>query len=419
MKTFLKLTAVLLFSAILAGFLYVSAFLPPFNVIVYEGTVTFHETNLTEPKQLKDETSITSKSPAFGVDNWHTYTPKEYTVIDHEISMNLGQVYRVKPQTENWKIEFTGGRRIKFINKENGTLVVKPTNRSQVGEYEVEIVFKDEPIQHRYRITVDLEPVNMEKLRSEILEIVGEDRENISVGIYDEFRDKKLYINRDRVRPPASISKLPVAILTLQAVEGGEIELEDTYPIKEKLKSYSTDPLYEYEKGTELTIEEYLDWLITHSDNTAMSHLEEVLGGVDTVNKKTVSELGVSNLYRVPHTTDADSVMTLLKGIYDEKFLDSKNNNYLLDLLKNTGSWYDDRIVAGVEEFEDAEVAHKIGNLWIDGGTVVNDSGIVYGRYTDFDIVVLFEGKTPQSEKNRVIATVSNLAYKELNGYRY
>lgn len=297
-----------------------------------------------------------------------------------------------------------------FVSVNNNQLTFQPT-LSDIGEYTFNVSTKKEDLE--YKIKIELNEVDIVTLKTDVEEILGSELSKYSIYVYDFKRDQELKINADEIKYPASVSKVPYAILTLQNVDKGEINLDSTYPITAGYKAYSSDPMYHFATNSKQTFATYLDYLIKESDNTAMMHLEYYLGGVNTYNQKVQNDLSFY-LLRDPHETTAADVGTMLRGIYNQEYLSKEMNDYLLDLMFNTASRFDDRIVAGVENYSEAKVAHKIGQITTQYGMAYHDAGIVYGKYTDFAIVILNQDVTMNSVQNK-IPQIVDLIYSELN----
>ena len=252
-------------------------------------------------------------------------------------------------------------------------------------------------------------------LREKIKVLLGSEAENYGVSIVGLRSGKELSLNAATILPPASVSKLPYALLVLRDAQNGVISLEDTYPVLGVTKAYPSDALYHVRSGTQLTYRELLEYLIHASDNTAMMTLERYLGGRDAFNERVRTELGVE-LFRDPHETTATEVGKLLAGVWAGDYLDFYHNHFLIyELLGRTYQTFDDRIVAGVEDYDDIFVAHKIGSINSrETGLTYHDAGIIYGPWDDLAVVVLNQ-HTTESEATQKIQEITRLAYEVFN----
>jgi beta-lactamase class A len=228
---------------------------------------------------------------------------------------------------------------------------------------------------------------NINTLKNEITNILAEDILNYSVSIKDLKTNSSVEINADEIFYPASISKLPIAVLILRDIESGLIKLDDNLVLIDEMKAYDSDILFALPSGTELSIGELLRLMLVESDNTAMMILEELLGGNELVNYRTLNELGVSKLSRYPMETTAREVDKILENIIRGKYLNKELNSLLIQHMSNTSLGSQDRIAKGVPK--GIKVAHKIGELVTEYGYVYQDCGIVFAPKGDLSIVVL------------------------------
>ena len=253
----------------------------------------------------------------------------------------------------------------------------------------------------------------MEALKNEINTILGNEAQNYGVYIYDITRDSVLGLNHDKVFPPASISKVPIAILALRDVDAGKLKLKSTYQLKKK-NQIPGDALSKMGAGRYLTLDQYINYMIVQSDNTAMTTIEEILGGAKKINERSKAELGITTFYRDPHEATAQDIGKVMLGIYEGKYLSKESNDYLLNYLKNTGSWLQDRIPAKLPKDKGVEVAHKIGQINTPKGCACTDAGIVYGPKADFIVVVINEDTTMPNAREK-ISSITKVTYDYLN----
>ena len=255
----------------------------------------------------------------------------------------------------------------------------------------------------------------LEELTSRIRTLLGDEVDDYGVQITGLRSGKQVSLNAETTLPPASVSKLPYALLVLRDVQNGVISLEDKYPILGVTKAYPSDALYHVRSGTQLSFRELLTYLVHASDNTAMMTLERYLGGRDAFNERVRTELGVE-LFRDPHETRAAEVGKLLSGVWAGDYLDFYHNHFLIyELMGRTYQAFDDRIVDGVKEYDDIFVAHKIGSINSrETGFTYHDAGIIYGPWDDLAIVVLNQNTT-QPEATQKIQAITRLAYRAFN----
>ena len=249
---------------------------------------------------------------------------------------------------------------------------------------------------------------DMSQLNQQILEILGQDSDRYGVSIIQPTLGLQIQINSDKILPPASISKLPIAILILKDIDAGKYSLDTDVVLTDEDKAYESDSLYYYDSGVSLPIREYLRFMLEESDNTAMTLLERVLGGSDLINSRTILELGVQRLFRLPMEATSSDIAKIWQGIYNQNYLSKSSSDLLINYLSNVTPSMQDRIPQGVPP--GIKTAHKIGELYTDYGMAYNDSGIVYGSKYDF-IVVVIDQDIEQGEATSKIIKITQAAY--------
>jgi len=82
----------------------------------------------------------------------------------------------------------------------------------------------------------------------------------------------------DKEMPPASITKIMTMLLTMEAVEAGEISLDDVVTISQEAANMGGSQIY-LNAGNEVTIEDLLKAVVISSANDATYALSEEIGG--------------------------------------------------------------------------------------------------------------------------------------------
>jgi len=232
--------------------------------------------------------------------------------------------------------------------------------------------------------------------------------DNYGIYLSSLSLDYSFGINQEKIFYPASISKLPIALLILQEVEKGKLKLTDQFELKETNKAYESDEMYSLDSGTFFPISTYLKKMVSQSDNTAMTTLEEILGGADKINLRAKNELGIANLSRYPQVGTAKDIGKLLENLYNNVYLNSQNTEYLVEMMVDVASWLQDRIPAGLPS--GIETAHKVGQIETDNGVTFEDCGIIFGKKEDFVLVFVNQDIVQEEARLKAIA-ITKLAY--------
>ncbi|GAB4285027.1 MAG: hypothetical protein Kow0081_2550 [Candidatus Dojkabacteria bacterium] len=249
-------------------------------------------------------------------------------------------------------------------------------------------------------------------LENNIRNILGDEWENYGIYIYDFKRDFELGINQDKIFPPMSISKLPVAVMVLREVDKGNLSLDQQSVFTWQDWADPTNVLGSKYIGTSFAVRDYLRFLIIDSDNSSIRKLENLMGGNLVVNEKVKNELGVNHFFRQPHDATPKDIGIVYRGIYSGEFLSPEMNSFLLDLLFNTHPALQDGIPAMLPY--GAKIAHKTGQGASNPGFIWADSGIIYGEKTDYVLVILNE-KIDIPVARWKVQQISKIVYDTLN----
>ena len=240
------------------------------------------------------------------------------------------------------------------------------------------------------------------------------------VVIKDLDRNWEIVSNENARIPSASMVKIPIMMAYLYAANEGSIDLQSRIKLTSKAKSPGSGLLKNTSAGTQISIEELISLMITHSDNTAANVLISRLG-FDALNGYFVRMgLRQTNLVRkmmdfrlrkqgVENYTTAAEMAYLLEKMYRDQFLSAAISRKGLEIL--AGQKVNDRIPKKLPG--GTTVAHKTG---LEDG-LCHDAGIVYTDKGNFLICVLTKHmyKNAAAAKS-LIATISLFTYVYHNG---
>jgi beta-lactamase class A len=251
----------------------------------------------------------------------------------------------------------------------------------------------------------------LSSLKSQITDILGEEIDKYGVFVSTSSTNI-LDINGDNLIVPASVSKIPIAVMVFRDIDIGKYDLKKTLPVLDSNKAYESDALWSYQNGTELTIEEYLKKMLQNSDNTAMNTLERSFGGYEVVNQRLKDEFGVEDFSRNPYRSKSNSVGKLLSQIIFGDVLSGESRSKLIAIMSDIPDQFQDRIASGVPK--GIKVAHKIGQDRTEFGYSYNDAGIVFGQKKSFVIVILNQGVDEEIAISK-IRKITEITYAYLN----
>ena len=249
----------------------------------------------------------------------------------------------------------------------------------------------------------------------------------VGIAYHDLETGDTLYINADTSFHAASTMKVPVMIELFRAFDAGRLRPDQRIVLGNSFKSIvdgspytldaggDSDSLVYRRIGSEITILELIDRMITRSSNLATNTVIELVGATNA--NATAHALGARNI-------------RVLRGVEDSKAFQAGLNNtttaldlaVLMDALeRNTAASpassramrdillrqeFNDEIPAGLPA--GTPVAHKTG--FITG--VLHDAAIVYPpRRKPYVLVVLTRGVPDRSVAREMIVDVSRLVY--------
>ena len=239
-------------------------------------------------------------------------------------------------------------------------------------------------------------------------------RGEIGLVIRDLDSGWTFQVNPDKLFPAASMVKVPIMAACLKAAEEGRLSLRDDLKLKRSDKARGSGILRRRATGSAYTIEQLVELMVTHSDNTAANMLIDLLG-FDYLNQ-TFREMGLerTNLSRkmmdfrsrdrgIENYTSAREMADILEMIYRKGCVCSSVSEKSLELLKSQK--VNDRIPRLLPR--DTIVAHKTGLE----RQVCHDAGIVFTDNGNFLISVFTRSISGSRTAKRFISSVSSLAY--------
>lgn len=229
-------------------------------------------------------------------------------------------------------------------------------------------------------------------------------------GIYViPLEDGESYgINQDQVFIAASVNKVLIMASVLQAVDGGDLWLGDTYRLQAKdVQDYGTGSMRYAALGTSYTIDELLTLSGKQSDNTAAWVLNRMVGQ-DTV-EKLVDNLEMEQTSIADNETTPREMAEFFRQVYQGKVLPTNLQEKFYNTLTRTD--FEDRIPAGLPSY--VTVAHKIGTEM----QTVNDCGIVFTKKHPY-VVCLLSKEAKESEAEEILPKISHLIWVFESGKR-
>ena len=248
--------------------------------------------------------------------------------------------------------------------------------------------------------------VNIQELREYLKALPEQNKNWAEISIYFEVLNTgaNVTVNSDLKIWPASLTKLPIAMIAMKKVEKGEWSLDKkTTVLHEDLADLEDSPgLIELE-GQSYDLAFILERLLLESDNTAfmMLHRQFTEDELSSINE----EVGLDELFAADSKVSAKDYTRLLRSLYSATYLNKSNSQMILKLLDQ--SKFDEFVSAGFPD--DLPFSHKWGenrdqNVYV-------DSGIVYVENRPFIISVMIHSKNTDivASKRKAIALMKDI----------
>lgn len=240
---------------------------------------------------------------------------------------------------------------------------------------------------------------------------------DLTPGIFLVDLDSNAYIDLNAAAsfPAASTIKVPILVALLQDVDAGKIQLDQLLTMEsEDVTDGSGDMQYQA-VGTQYTVLETADMMITISDNTATNMLIRRLGGAQLLNQRFQSWGLENTVIRSPladlggtNTTSPKDLSELLVKVSQGDLLSLRSRDRLLKIMQSTVT--NTLIPEGVADNQ-AVVAHKTGTI----DSMVGDTGIVdMPTGKRFVITVLMQRSSDDGRAQELIRQICREVYDYL-----
>ncbi|MFC1625913.1 serine hydrolase [Patescibacteria group bacterium] len=208
-------------------------------------------------------------------------------------------------------------------------------------------------------------------------------------------------VNETEIIQAASLIKLPVIAAFYKHVEGGNINLDTKYTLKNSDKIAGSGSLYSKPAGTVLTYRDMIKLMGKESDNTSFGIIKRIVGA-QNINAM-IKEIGMNDTVLDTNMTSSKDIGLFFQKLWDGQIMNDTNKNELLSFLTDT--MYENWIVEGIPK--DIRVAHKYGREV----HVVNDAGIVYSDHP-FVLVLMSDGII-EREADEIFPKLAKMVYHE------
>lgn len=227
--------------------------------------------------------------------------------------------------------------------------------------------------------------------------------------------DSGTYVEERSTQPisAASTIKLPILVAFLQAVDAGQIELDEPLTLRPELMAGGSGTLQTQPLGTQISALQAATLMITVSDNTATNLLIDRLGGIEVVNRQ-FRQLGLENTSLAAllpdlegnNTTTAVDLVSVLAQVEIGQGLSRRSRDRFFDILWRTQN----RTLLPQGLGDEARIAHKTGNIQ----SVVGDVGLIdLANGQRYMLAVLVDRQTPNDPQAREqVQQISQAIYR-------
>lgn len=252
--------------------------------------------------------------------------------------------------------------------------------------------------------------VNIQEVREFLKALPAQNKDWADMSIYFEVlgTGASVTINQDLQIWPASLAKLPLAIVVMKKIESGEWSLDTKLTLEEKDADTVRTPDIVQDIGRTYDLKFLLERLLLESDNTAYRML---IRNFTTDELNSIGEaIGLDQFFNEGGKVSAKDYSRLFRVLYLAAYVNEEHSQFLLKLMQD--SEFKNFIRAGVPL--EIPFAHKWGTNLAIG--VFADAGIVYIDQRPFLISVMIQGKNGTADANQAKA---NALLSEIGAQTY
>ena len=238
----------------------------------------------------------------------------------------------------------------------------------------------------------------------------------VGVSLVDVDTGAFVNLNGDQALAAASTIKLPVLVAFFQAVDRGEVRLDEILTLKAEQVAEGSGTMQFDAAGAQYSVLDVVTQMIVVSDNTATNMIIDRLGGASALNAQFQSWGLTSTALNAPlpdfqgtNTVSPDDLTHLLASVDRGELVSLRSRDRLLDILEATQN--DSLLPQALET--GATIAHKTGNIKYSLG----DSGLIdlpNGKRYVLSAIV----KRPAEDDRaaEIVRQVSQLAHDYFSG---
>lgn len=241
--------------------------------------------------------------------------------------------------------------------------------------------------------------VALKPLRLRLEELVAKwGEKGVTVAVQLEYLNTGSYlsINQNYRMLPASLTKVPVAMMVLRRIEEGSLNFEQTLEIAEEDLDSKWGEMYKLPVGTKLSLREVVEKSLIESDNTAHKMLYRLVGVSQAQDMS--MELNLEDLFDKEGKITAREYAKLLRSLYTSSYLTAEHSQMMLELMSQ-----DQKVKFLIRGLgEGVRYAHKFG----ESAAIYSylDAGIVYVPNRPYVLVVMVHDEEGRTKLTRELA---------------
>jgi len=252
--------------------------------------------------------------------------------------------------------------------------------------------------------------LNFEPLKKDINNYIADNNLNLSLFV-ENLRDGASFgINANKAFEPASLNKLPIAIIILREVEEGKLALGKPLTIKPEFRDNESGNLFATQIN-EMSIRDLLHYMLAESDNTAfktlgsqvtLKDLQGLSFYLNYYNRDIDYTSATNNVFEISPKSTAN----LFLSLYLSTVLEPEDSELILEELAN--STFDIKKYANLPA--NLTIAHKYGVHFTTNSSSFQDCGIMYIQDSRIFYCIMNSGLERDKTINAV-GTVLNKIY--------
>ena len=221
--------------------------------------------------------------------------------------------------------------------------------------------------------------MDFKPLQENIQDYISTNNLDISLYVLNMQDSASFGINSTKGFEPASLNKLPVAILILKKVEKGELKLDGYLPITDEDRDDKSGTLYNT-NAVQMTVRDLLHYMLSESDNTAFRVLEQQVTLEDLQQLSVYLNYYTKDINYVPpiinntYQITPKSTSNLFMSLYLSSVLTPEDSEMILKDLSN--STFDINKYANLPE--SVLISQKYGTYYTENQSDFHDCGIMY-----------------------------------------